>query len=161
MFSFSLFAKELTTMFMPPDPEPITYDENEIIEEIIPQEAFIEEPISEEASKYHNYNDAFQLAQEEDKIIMITVVANNCKFCEQMEREVISEESVSEALDSDFVLVKVNEDEEAVPFGMSRMMTPTYIFIDRTEDILFMVPGSYTKDEFLEFLQQAKDKAKR
>ena len=151
ILSLFSFGKEPTTMFMPQRTEPIFYDLNETIEEIG----------SEIEDKYYSYNDAFQLAQEEDKIIMMTVVANDCAFCERMEKEVISEESVSDALDDDFVLVKVNEDEEPVPFGMSRMMTPTYIFIDRTEEILFMAPGSYTKEEFLDFLQQAKDKAKR
>jgi thioredoxin-related protein len=149
IFTFSLLAKEPTTMFMPPDREVTTSSEENTTTEESTQK------------KYYSYNDAFQIAQKERKIIMMTVVANNCPFCEKMEKEVVSESSVAEVLEDDFVLVKVNEDEEAVPFGMSRMMTPTYIFIDKTENILFMVPGSYTKDEFLEFLQQAKDKAKR
>ena len=107
---------------------------------------------------FTTFQKAIKIAKEENKIILLDVVANNCKFCERMEREVLSKDIVQEAIKKDFVLAYINEDEEDLPLGLSSQMTPMFVFISQTETVKDMRFGYIEEKKFLELLEEMSSK---
>ena len=124
----------------------------------------IEKKVSEEDSInpiFTTYDKALKIAKDENKIVLLDVVANNCPFCEKMESEVLTKDSVQEAIKKDFVLAQVNESREPLPLGLSPQMTPMLVFITKTESVEDMRFGFIDEEKFLELLATEKAKINR
>jgi len=115
----------------------------------------------EHGVKRYSYEEALKLARKEGKIIMIEGYIPYCRFCMRMDREVMVEPVVKEALNKDFLLVKKNLLIEKLPLGMKRLGTPSFYFISSDgKEIIDMIEGFGTIDEFLELLKSVKEEAK-
>jgi thioredoxin-related protein len=78
----------------------------QIVEPIVDSKVIenIEQNLSTEESInpiFTTFDKALKIAKEENKIVLLTVVANNCKFCKKMEDEVLSIDGVQEAIKKD------------------------------------------------------------
>jgi len=110
--------------------------------------------------KFEGFDKAMEKAKKEHKIIMIEVMSKECHFCRKMEREVLIEDSVVEAIEKDFIPVQVDISVHALPLGLKTELTPSFIFVDANKKILLNVPGAWGKSDFLELLKEVKLKAK-
>jgi thioredoxin-related protein len=128
----------------------VPVEETEIVKNI-EQNVSIKESIN---PIFVTYDEALKIAKEENKIILLDVVANNCAFCKKMEEEVLSKDNVQEAIKKDFVLAHVNEDREPLPLGLSPQMTPTFVFISKTETVEDMRFGFIDEEKFLILLEK-------
>lgn len=99
------------------------------------------------------YLKALNKAKNEAKIIMLVIRTTDCKYCDEMEVTTLSDSSVKEKLESNFVTVHYNQDLEPLPLGLQEGMTPTFIFVNINEDILNMYPGMRNPEEFKEVLE--------
>ena len=104
-----------------------------------------------------SFREAIAQAKEEHKLILLEVYGTNCHFCEKMESEVFPLESVIKELEDNFILVKINGDEEKIPLGITMQMTPMHVFITETEDIKDMTFGFLGEKDFLELLDREKN----
>ncbi|HHD75877.1 MAG TPA: thioredoxin family protein [Campylobacterales bacterium] len=100
------------------------------------------------------FEEALKQAKDEDKIIMLSIRAINCHYCDRMETETLVEDEVQEALEKDFITLHYNQDLEELPLGFSGGMTPNFIFVDKDENILQMYPGMRTPEQFMEVLNE-------
>jgi len=100
------------------------------------------------------YLKALKKARAEGKIVMISIRATHCKYCDKMETETLSDTSVQEALKNNFVTVYYNQDLEPLPLALQKGVTPNFVFVDTYEDILNQYPGMRTPTEFKEVLSQ-------
>jgi len=116
--------------------------------------------VEKESPIYMTYDEALKVAKESNKIILLDVVADKCPFCKKMEEQVLSKDVVQEAIKKDFILAQVNEDKEPLPLGLSPQMTPSFIFITKTESIEDMRFGFIPQEKFLELLAEEKAKIK-
>jgi thioredoxin-related protein len=111
----------------------------------------------EHSVERHSYEEAAKIAKAGKKIIIIEGFIPFCRGCIRMDREVMVEERVKEALDKDFVFVKKNLLTEKLPLGIKRLGTPSFYFIDSEgKKVLEMVQGSGTADEFIELLENVR-----
>ena len=110
-----------------------------------------------EESLNKTFSEAVKQAKQEHKIILLEIYGTNCHFCEKMESEVFPKDSVSEKLKDNFIMVKINGDEEDIPLGISMQMTPMHVFITETEDIKDMTFGFLDEKNFLELLDKEKN----
>ncbi len=101
------------------------------------------------------YEKALKTAKKEHKIIIIKLTREHCHFCKKMDREVFSDKDIVESLNKNFIVVEVDIGKETPPLGLKIGMTPTFIFISEDEDIMAKIPGSWTKQDFLEILKEA------
>jgi len=104
------------------------------------------------------YEDAVVKAQQEDKIVLLEVVLNNCKFCEKMEKEVLSKDNIQEDISKNFVFTQINADRETIPLGLSEQMSPMYVFISKNENVKDMRFGYMNEDDFLKLLVEESKK---
>jgi thioredoxin-related protein len=100
------------------------------------------------------YMKALEKAKSEGKVIMLNIRSTDCKYCDKMEAETLSTNSVQNALEANFITIHYNQDLEPLPLGLQEGMTPNFIFVNTDEDILNMYPGMRTPDEFKEVLVQ-------
>lgn len=111
-------------------------------------------------SIFNSFDNALKIAKEEDKIILLEVVATDCPFCDKMKNEVLSKESVQKAINKDFVLAKVNIDYDEMPLGLTEQMTPMFVFATADENVQDMRLGFIEEENFLKLLEEERTKIK-
>lgn len=114
--------------------------------------------LKEKSVQYEGFEKALVKAKKEHKIIMIKVMSKHCHYCRKMDREVMIEEEVVDALKKDFTSVVIDISTTNLPLGLKAELTPSFIFIDENAKVLMNIPGAWDKNDFLEILKEAKDK---
>ena len=116
--------------------------------------------IKKKSIQYESFDSALKKARFEDKIIMIKATSPHCHYCIKMDREVLVEEEVRQALQKDFIVVSVDVSKGSLPLGLSAGMTPTFFFIFQDKNTAKIktksIPGAWNKEDFLEILKEAK-----
>lgn len=110
------------------------------------------------ALDWSSYEDAIKLQKQNSKIIMIDVVRTHCQYCIKMEKEVFKDKEMSKWVQERFIAVKVNLDLHKMPLNLKIQMTPTFYFLDKNQNILKKIPGSWNIQDFKELTQNIKDK---
>jgi len=110
-------------------------------------------PFEEQKSPiFSSYTEAVVKAKEEDKMILLEIVLDNCKFCDKMETLVLSKKSVQETISKNFILAQINADQEPLPLGLSEQMSPMFVFISKDENVQDMRFGYINENDFLNLL---------
>jgi thioredoxin-related protein len=107
---------------------------------------------------YEALETASHKALAENKLLMIYVTSPRCRYCVKMEREVLSDRAVIDALNDDYVVVKANRERDAIPVEKAPKMTPTFLFLTPDQHEIYRVPGAWNKEDFLVILKEAKEK---
>lgn len=113
--------------------------------------------IKEKSVVYKGFSQALEIAKKEHKIIMIEAMSKGCHFCRKMEREVMIESEVIEAIKKDFIPVSIDISGHSLPLGLKTAITPSFIFVDENQNVLLNVPGAWDKKDFLALLKEAKE----
>ena len=100
------------------------------------------------ALEWKTYEEALELQKKSNKLIMIDVVRDNCRFCIDMERNVFQDKKMSVWIENRFIPVKLNLDHDKLPLGLKVNFTPTFFFIDNTNTIKKKIPGSWNIEDF-------------
>jgi len=108
--------------------------------------------LNNEPTKEMNYNQAIEEAKNSNKMIMLKLTADHCKYCIKMDKEVLADKEVQSVLSKKFITVNINVDKETLPLGLKRTITPTFIFVDKEGKIVSKIPGSWNKKDFMELL---------
>ena len=102
---------------------------------------------------FMSYDEAVFKAKKEGKMILLEVVLDNCKFCEKMERLVLSKQNVQDAIIAqNFVFSQINADREPLPLNLSEQMSPMFVFISKSENVKDMRFGYIEENNFLKLL---------
>jgi hypothetical protein len=112
--------------------------------------------VKDKSVKYEGFDKALQDAKLEHKIIMIKVMTKECHYCRKMEREVMIESDVVNAIKKDFIPVAIDISVHKLPLGLKAEVTPSFIFIDENEKVIMNVPGAWSKEDFISLLKEAK-----
>ena len=99
------------------------------------------------------YSKAVEMSKKNNKLIMIKLTADHCKYCIKMDKEVMVDKDVQKLLSKNFITVNINVDKEKIPLGIKRTITPTFIFVDKNQKIVSKIPGSWNKKDFMDLLQ--------
>jgi len=149
IFIFGINKFNNTTIATMPVDElqwPIESEPNteEIVEE--PQE----EPLPDEPT---SYKEALKIAKAKDKNILLYFSADWCKYCKEMKKTTLQDESVKNAIEN-YVFYIVDTDEEgdiARQYGVSGI--PAYRIITDTEEVKKKSAGYMSVKTFLNWLE--------
>ena len=101
---------------------------------------------------------AFEKAQKENKVLMVLVEGEHCRWCKKMKHRTLSDDSVSERLES-YVVVKVmREDAEAVKDLPAINGVPTIFFLKANKKTIETVVGYYNIVDFTSFIDSVEKK---
>jgi len=101
---------------------------------------------------------AFVKAQKENKVVMVMVGGEHCRWCEKMKYRTLSEESVSERLEPYIVVNVMREDAEAVKDLPDINVVPTIFFLTAEKKVLESVVGYYNIVDFTGFIDSVEKK---
>ncbi len=114
--------------------------------------------LEEKGVEYKGFEKALKQAKKEHKIIMLKVMTKDCHFCRKMEREVMIDDEVVNAIEKDFIPVAIDISTTQLPLGLKTELTPSFIFIDENAKVLINLPGAWGIMDFLDILREAKMK---
>ncbi len=114
--------------------------------------------LEEKGVEYKGFEKALKQAKKEHKIIMLKVMTKDCHFCRKMEREVMIDDEVLNAIAKDFIPVAIDISTTQLPLGLKTELTPSFIFIDENAKVLINLPGAWGIMDFLDILREAKMK---
>ncbi len=105
--------------------------------------------ISLHALQWKTLEEGIKHAKKSNKLIMVDVIRDNCRFCTNMEKNVFDNKEMGQWIEGCFIPVKVNlSKNDTMPKGVSVQITPTFIFLDADEKVIKMIHGSWNIDDF-------------
>lgn len=105
-----------------------------------------------------DYNVAIKKAKEQNKAVMLVVVADYCPWCKKFERKTLKASAVTKAVHDNFIPVVIDKykDKGKYPQGFSAPFIPTVFFIDPKNQTSLLETVAYMKvDEFMENMDDA------
>jgi thioredoxin-related protein len=105
--------------------------------------------------------EGFQIAQQENKPIMIYFWAIWCQYCAKFQTDTLGNPEVKKILEEDYVLVAIDLDidrEVAQQYGVS--YPPYLVFMDPKGNILQTVPGAVEPGYLLPIVTQVREKVR-
>ena len=104
------------------------------------------------------YKTALETAKKEGKPLFVMLYADWCPHCNLMKSEVLSDQSVIDFLNKNFVCTyKDIEKEEGIALKnkFKTKSLPTFLFIDINETLIYALKGEWKKTDFLNELRYA------
>lgn len=108
--------------------------------------------------KYTEMFDAYDIAEKENKLVLVMLSQKGCPGCQYMENVVFANKDISEYLAKEYITVHLDVHEDAVPMELEHFATPTFYFLDAEENILKRLDGGENAKDFLITLKAVRNK---
>ncbi|WP_291145611.1 thioredoxin family protein [Flavobacterium sp. UBA7680] len=98
------------------------------------------------------YKTALENAKTQSKPVFVMLYADWCPHCNQMKKDVFSDQNVMDFLNKNYICVWKNiEKEEGIALKNKFKTTslPAFLFLDANETLLYALKGEMKKEEFL------------
>ncbi len=105
--------------------------------------------------KWSSLNDGIDLAQKDNKLMLIMMTSPTCGYCVKMENQVLKDDKVAESLNKFFIPIKIDMSKKDYPPSLSVKGTPTFFFSTKDNVIVEKVVGYREVPEFLDILTKA------
>ncbi len=105
--------------------------------------------------------DAISAAKKQDKIIMVFVESNNCRWCKKMKSTTFINPKVVQRLLQVEVVKVIRDDYDTLQDFPSIRGVPTIFFITPDKKIVGQIVGYVEPVDFLSYLDDAQAKAKK
>lgn len=116
--------------------------------------------------KWYSFDDGLALAKKEKKMVLIDFYTDWCGFCKKMDRETYSDQRIIRYLNEKYVLVKINPEKSGDLKFRGNTYTystfaryigvngyPSTLFMEFDEELITMVPGFVSADEFINMIR--------
>ena len=111
--------------------------------------------------RYTNIFDAYDVAKEEDKPLLVMLSKKECPACQYMNNVVFKDKEISSYINKNFIAVEIDVYDEAVPEELEYFATPTLYFQDGDEKILRRINGVQKQEEMLSALKSVLEEYKK
>lgn len=112
---------------------------------------------STEITFLNNFNQAKEEAVKMKKNILVMFTQEGCPACEYMESVAFEDEVLSNYMNTHFILVKLDINNDRIPLHLKAYGTPTfYVLNPQGEKIGRQIVGGGKADAFLKLLQTYK-----
>ena len=106
--------------------------------------------------KWIDFDDAIEMAENNNKTILVMLSREGCPACEYMLDVVFKNEEVLEAINKDFIPVYIDIYKGFMPDDMPYIGTPTFHFVDKNEKIIDTLVGGKNSKVFIAKLNAVK-----
>lgn len=113
-----------------------------------------------EVKYLRSYNMAIKTAKEQNKVVMLVVVADYCPWCKKFERKTLKDSAVMAKANKSFVSVVIDKykDKGKYPDEFHAPLIPAVFFVDPKDQKSLLEAVAYMKpDEFMENMDDALD----
>lgn len=111
-----------------------------------------------EVKYLRSYDMAIKTAKEQNKIVMLVVVADYCPWCKKFERKTLKDSAVMTKTSESFIGIVIDKykDKGKYPQEFSAPLIPAVFFIDpKNQKSLFETVAYMKPDEFMENMDYA------
>lgn len=114
-------------------------------------------------NRVSSYEEALEVAQEQDKRVMVLMVQDNCRYCEGMKKTTFKDAEVIKRINKDYIFVEVHRYNDTYPKKkLSVYGVPTTFFLYNTGELIMKGAGGYwMKEDFFSFMNDADFKVKK
>jgi len=105
-----------------------------------------------QASIWQAYDASIWQKMGSQKLLLIKVERDGCRYCAYMDREVFSDSEVQKVLDRHFELVNVNISHERMPLQLDGERTPGFYVVDHQGKVIKQLLGAWTKEDFMDII---------
>lgn len=107
---------------------------------------------------HKSLKDGLDIAQKENKPVLVYFWAIWCQFCEKFETETLSQPEITKILTQDYVLVAIDLDEDRETPKQFRVAYPPYeLFLDKNGNIIIAIPGFVPSENFLPVIKEIRE----
>ncbi len=106
------------------------------------------------------FEEIYKTKSNKDKIVLMIYTAKSCPQCAYMKKKVFTQKNIKNFMDKNFVVLEKDIDKDDLPENFEYIGIPTMFFVNSKGEQIDKFVGSARADEFLEVLQNAKDKQK-
>jgi thioredoxin-related protein len=99
---------------------------------------------------WRSWESGLDEAKRTNKMIMIDVIRDNCRFCIKMDKNVFANEKMAAYIEKSFIPVKVNLSQREAPMSLKVEMTPTFFFFTADQKLIKKIVGSWDQKDFYE-----------
>jgi len=110
-----------------------------------------------------SYNLAKQLANSQNKLIMVDIGLTTCPPCKYLAEKVYTDDKVAEYINKNFVPVFYLADQDQLPEEVSQYFTgstPTILFIKPNGELFYRMIGARPPQTFLKILKEVNENFK-
>jgi len=101
----------------------------------------------------NSFKEALVQAQAEDKQMMVLITTETCRWCRKLESETLTDETVINRLNKDYVSVHLTRGVDEYPRYLSAPGVPATYFLDRAgQPIIKRVMGYWNVEDYLSYL---------
>ena len=105
--------------------------------------------------KYVDFKTAIKRAKKKHKIIFIKVRSTTCKYCDELDSVISSNNKVKKILNKYFEVVMINTDYDDLPIDVRISSTPTLLFLKpHNRELLMNLTGIRALGEFYNILKE-------
>lgn len=105
----------------------------------------------------HSLDEAKQEAQQEQKAVLIMFTQEGCPTCEYMKDIAFADEILSSYMQTNFILVELDINTQALPEGLKVFGTPTFYVLNYNgQKVGRQFAGGAKASEFLKILKEYK-----
>ncbi|MFT5661757.1 MAG: thioredoxin-related protein [Sulfurimonas sp.] len=109
---------------------------------------------SYELNWIHNYEEAFVLAQKEQKNVYLFIGADNCRFCERFKDLTLSKKEVMKTLKENYIPLYLNRDQHKIPRHFVIQGVPRHYFLTPCGKVIHEDAGSREPAGFYDILDE-------
>lgn len=103
-----------------------------------------------------DYDDAIEMAEKNNKIVMVMLSREGCPACEYMTDIVFEYDNILKEINENFIPVHVDIHQDFMPEGLTFVGTPTFHFLDKSEKKLYKIDGGKNGKDFMDILTKVK-----
>ena len=109
-------------------------------------------------SWHSNVQEAFSLAQEENKNLIIMVGEDSCRWCVKMKKNTLTDARVQEGMQK-YILVSIKRSDteavKSVPEFDGNI--PSFFFLDKNRELMESVVGYFNAGDFVSYMAEIEE----
>jgi thioredoxin-related protein len=94
---------------------------------------------------YSDYNKTIELAQKENKPVFILFTKENCKWCEKLKSEMLTQKEIEEKLQSDYLVLFLDQEKDNYPTKYEIRGVPSVFLVSEKEEVYTEIMGYHPK----------------
>lgn len=106
----------------------------------------------------HNYKEALQKSKISGKLIYTLITSDSCRWCRKFESTTLQDKNITKRLYSEFEVVHLSRDRDAIPTEFETSPVPRHYFTDAKGTILYSSLGHRQIECFDSFMDNAENK---
>ena len=109
-------------------------------------------------SWHSNIKQAFTLAKEQDKDVIVMVGEDSCRWCIKMKKNTLTDRRIQEQMQK-YILVSIKRSDKAAVKYVPEFdgNIPSFFFMTNKEEVMDSVVGYFKEDDFLEYIKEIEE----